>query len=528
MALRLRRGTDLERIGVVFEEGELVYSTDTKRLFVGDGVTAGGIPVSDLISDMSPQLGASLDLNTYDIVGFGNINVNGDITATGTLTVPNIITDVQGSIFGDDSSPLVDGANNKIILDNNSIADLSDVNTTNVQVGDVLKWDGVNWATESPDLTLTDLTDVDTVNVQVGDVLKWDGFNWITSQDDSTLNVLDNLSDVDTGNVQVGDFLQWDGFNWIPNRTGVDIQLGDLNNVITSGVQINDIIKYDGSNWIATAGNNAIADLSDVDTVNIQPGDVLKWDGNNWVASQDDTANVLDNLSDVDLTGLQLGDILSWNGFNWVPDGGIGTIRETDIKGSIFGLDSTLLVDGEISKITGDIFNVEVLTNRIEINFVNGSSNDILSLQKEYNAEVTSFDFLGEQRFSYTDPTNGNIVVNTITATTAGLFIFTGGSPTDPLFNPLPQSEKVISVESGKLGISKFTPTEALDVVGNVTTTGFVQFGRYTTVERDDLTTTNSPQYATNWGMVIYNTDTNTFQGWQNTGGTTPEWVNLS
>lgn len=70
------------------------------------------------------------------------------------------------------------------------------------------------------------------------------------------------------------------------------------------------------------------------------------------------------------------------------------------------------------------------------------------------------------------------------------------------------------------LGIRTFVPTEALDVRGNGKFSGFVQFGSYTSVERDVLT----PAF----GMVIYNTTTNTFQGYQNTGGTTPEWVNLS
>lgn len=42
MALQLRRGTDAERKLVTFAEGELIYTTDTKKVFVGDGVTLGG------------------------------------------------------------------------------------------------------------------------------------------------------------------------------------------------------------------------------------------------------------------------------------------------------------------------------------------------------------------------------------------------------------------------------------------------------------------------------------------------------
>lgn len=41
-----RRGTELERRnGLILNQAEPGYTTDTKRLFIGDGVTVGGIPV---------------------------------------------------------------------------------------------------------------------------------------------------------------------------------------------------------------------------------------------------------------------------------------------------------------------------------------------------------------------------------------------------------------------------------------------------------------------------------------------------
>lgn len=45
MALQIRRGTDAQRVGITFNEGEIVYVIDTKRVYVGDGSTAGGIEV---------------------------------------------------------------------------------------------------------------------------------------------------------------------------------------------------------------------------------------------------------------------------------------------------------------------------------------------------------------------------------------------------------------------------------------------------------------------------------------------------
>lgn len=46
--LRLRRGTDSQRGSVILEQGELAYTTDTRRVFVGDGATYGGIVVGNV------------------------------------------------------------------------------------------------------------------------------------------------------------------------------------------------------------------------------------------------------------------------------------------------------------------------------------------------------------------------------------------------------------------------------------------------------------------------------------------------
>ena len=189
MPLQIRRGTDAERLGSFTPaEGELIYTTDTKKLYVGDGATAGGVAIdtvggggsgastlndltdvnvggaangnilaydtsatawalapniidqvntllttslaeageilswngstyewiadatggggggmSVLTDDTAPALGGNLDLNSYDITGTGNIDINGNVTATnfvGTLT-GDIIGDLAGTLTGD-------------------------------------------------------------------------------------------------------------------------------------------------------------------------------------------------------------------------------------------------------------------------------------------------------------------------------------------------------------------------------------------------------------------------------------------
>ena len=88
MALKLRRGTDSQRALITPADGELIYTTDTKKLFVGDGSTQGGNPVDTAGS----ALGSNLSLNNFDLVGTGNVNISGNITATGNITADGNLT----------------------------------------------------------------------------------------------------------------------------------------------------------------------------------------------------------------------------------------------------------------------------------------------------------------------------------------------------------------------------------------------------------------------------------------------------
>lgn len=96
MSLKLRRGTNAERLQITPDVGELIYTTDTKRLYAGDGVTLGGTLVS-YEGSVQGALGGNLVMSGYNITGdgniditgtinSGNINVTGSITASGTIT----------------------------------------------------------------------------------------------------------------------------------------------------------------------------------------------------------------------------------------------------------------------------------------------------------------------------------------------------------------------------------------------------------------------------------------------------------
>jgi len=113
MALRLRRGTNLQRLDFTPEQGELIYVTDydtasVSPLWIGDGTTVGGVEVSssggggitDVSSDTTPELGGNLSLAGFEINGTGDIDITGDITAVGNVYANNIVGDLTGAVTG--------------------------------------------------------------------------------------------------------------------------------------------------------------------------------------------------------------------------------------------------------------------------------------------------------------------------------------------------------------------------------------------------------------------------------------------
>lgn len=74
--LKIRRGTDAQRQAVILEQGELGYTIDTNRVFVGNGVTPGGTSVSTIAHQPTRTAGSRLNLTTA---------VRGDIICDSSL-----------------------------------------------------------------------------------------------------------------------------------------------------------------------------------------------------------------------------------------------------------------------------------------------------------------------------------------------------------------------------------------------------------------------------------------------------------
>jgi len=148
MPLQIRRGTNAQRqiLAVPLASGELLWTTDTQQLFIGDGATLANAltPVVGYNDENAQDAAAAIFTNgshtditfTYNegsntvdadvsLSAFTqnvnmstfNLSGSGDITTSGTITASAFRGDYKGTIVGDDSSVLVDAVDSKINLD---------------------------------------------------------------------------------------------------------------------------------------------------------------------------------------------------------------------------------------------------------------------------------------------------------------------------------------------------------------------------------------------------------------------------
>jgi len=440
MALQVRRGTNAERLGITPLQGELIYVTDTKQLYVGDGTTVGGTTtiantIDSLLADTSPQLGGELDLNGNNITGTGNINITGTITASGTVNL--------GDGVGSDILVIGGAIQGHLVPDADSAHNL----------GSPTKYWNDAWLNQ-----LTVDSQITAERVQA-DIIG----------DDSSLIV--NISTNTVTGVFSG------------NLTG-DVT-GDVSG--TAGA-----VPFSG----VTSKPTTLSGYGITDAVTSGAADAIT------------ATMVAENV-------ITTRELANGNSYNGTFDG--------DLTGSVFGDNSSLLVDGNNNTIVGDVDTASVKTNSV----LDGNNSGILTINLN-NTTNTQPRILLES-----NGTSGSglwITTNDTTRTLAGtdnigrvLFrsIDAGGTET-PAVMIARKDELIIAVgdkntaetfhmdtATGNYGLGIEPNADAKVNVG-----GAMLLGNMTTTVRDALTAAN--------GMIIYNTTDNKFQGYEN-----GSWANL-
>jgi len=198
--------------------------------------------------------------------------------------------------------------------------------------GDILKWDGSAWGISSDDvntynagsgLTLNSGTfsantndplwnasklkgnDISSKNPSSGEVLKWNGTNWAPSTDDNDKYTAGNGIAINSGAIDAtnssamwnadklqgrgvsnvtpatGEVLEYDGTNWTPRAknsysagTGISIASGTISAQNTTDMWNADKLRGRG-----------------VSTTSPSSGEVLKWNGTTWAPAADNGAS---------------------------------------------------------------------------------------------------------------------------------------------------------------------------------------------------------------------------------------------
>lgn len=149
--VQLRKGTSAQNSAFTGQSGELIYTTDTKELFIHDGVTAGGTNVAASVADDSVTFAKIEKIADETILG----NVTGDTSDIAELTpaqVRTLLNVANGATANDSDANLKNRANH---TGTQTLATISDA-------GSAASADTGDFAASSHTHTAANITDFDT------------------------------------------------------------------------------------------------------------------------------------------------------------------------------------------------------------------------------------------------------------------------------------------------------------------------------------------------------------------------------
>lgn len=246
--------------------------------------------------------------NLKEVITTVSINDLGDVDTTGIA---------NGGLLAWDSSrgefvPITqDSIEVTTVL---RMADLTDVDTQsaiNIKDGQMLAFHSESgfYLPVDPFKNIVDADDVDTTGMQRGDTLVWDG-EIFTAR---TVAVYQ-------GTPQANDLLMYNGSVFVPiNRNQLVESLDSLGDVNIFGLNDGDILQYNATLQMFENTRPLISSMDDVDLNNVQNGDILVYDSVNNKFATAPVRTSFSDLNDVDISSISEGQGVKWDGDKFIP-----------------------------------------------------------------------------------------------------------------------------------------------------------------------------------------------------------------
>lgn len=299
--------TDVDVTGAV-TGSVLKYNATNSAWEVATDLNSGGIALTDLSANtLAPSGTGTLTYNNTlglftltppDLSGYATTaslatvatsGAYGDLTGT-----PTLATVATSGLYSDlTGTPTIP----------TNLADLADVSATAPTTGQVLKWDGAQWApaadsegTGGVGIALTDISGIGDISFnQVTGVISFNNSSgYITGIGSFSVGALNDV-DITTTAPTNGQALVWNGNDFVPGSVAADISatsIDALSDVDTTSAAPNngEALVWNGTNWVPgntvpDLASTSINALSDVDTATAAPtnGQALVWDGTNFI-----------------------------------------------------------------------------------------------------------------------------------------------------------------------------------------------------------------------------------------------------
>lgn len=330
MPLQIRRGTNSQRLAMTepLASGELLYTTDTGSLYIGNGTSLGGVPLSNLTPSDIKDLSASIfQAGVHSGITFNYNNV----TKVMDAVVEPDLSNYAGTIRADGFQGNVLAENSTLIF--NSID--GSINLDGTVQGDIIPDDNATYDIGSSAFRFKDIY-LSGSSIHLGDAV---------------ITAAGSVVDLPAGSLVGGN------------------PIGGGGSGVVAGMNYNINIIGDDSSVILNAFSRSITAQGGV-TSSLFSGPVQ---GN---VTGDVTGNLTGNVKASDasvIVNSASKTVTAVGGFTGPLSGPVTGYLTGDMKGSVFGQDSSMIIDGTSNRVVADVYtnfasvdNIDGITLQLE------------------------------------------------------------------------------------------------------------------------------------------------------------------